>query len=162
MDGGTVEFDKDVFKDYDKDLIKIHREIVYELISEVKSKDGYKDIFSVDSKATKPDFGDDAKWKEYADYIGDPTSVASYNVGWGTYFKNYFRTNFFNDWVDAVGNPLSNQWKWKAPEKGRILISDMPGQTIHFDAEQLVTDHNFGEVTNSHPIELRRIVNAVK
>ena len=162
VDGGTVEFDKDVFKDYDKNLIKIHREIVYELISEVKSKDGYKDIFSVDSKATKPDFGDDAKWKEYADYIGDPTSVASYNVGWGTYFKNYFRKNFFNDWVDAVGNPLSNQWKWKAPEKGRILISDMPGQTIHFDAEQLVTDHNFGEVTNSHPVELRRKVNAVK
>lgn len=162
VDGGTVEFDKDVFKDFDKDLIKIHREIVYELITEVKTKDGYKDIFSVDSKATKPDFGDDAKWKEYADYIGDPTSVASYNVGWGTYFKNYFRTNFFNDWVDAVGNPLSNQWKWKAPEKGRILISDMPGQTIHFDAEQLVTDHNFGEVTNSHPVELRRKVNAVK
>lgn len=162
VDGGTVEFDKDVFKDYDKDLIKIHREIVYELISEVKSKDGYKDIFSVDSKATKPDFGDDAKWKEYADYIGDPTSVASYNVGVGTYFKNYFKTNFLNDWIDAVGNPLSNQWKWKAPEKGRILISDMPGQTIHFDAEQLVTDHNFGEVTNSHPVELRRKVNAVK
>lgn len=162
VDGGTVEFDKDVFKDFDKDLIKIHREIVYELITEVKTKDGYKDIFSVDSKATKPDFGDDAKWKEYADYIGDPTSVASYDVGAKTYFKNYFKTNFLNDWIDAVGNPLSNQWKWKAPEKGRILISDMPGQTIHFDAEQLVTDHNFGEVTNSHPVELRRKVNAVK
>lgn len=162
VDGGTVEFDKDVFKDFDKDLIKIHREIVYELITEVKSKDGYKDIFSVDSKATKPDFGDDAKWKEYADYIGDPTSVASYDVGAKTYFKNYFKTNFLNDWIDAVGNPLSNQWKWKAPEKGRILISDTPGQTIHFDAEQLVTDHNFGEVTNSHPVELRRKVNAVK
>lgn len=162
VDGGTVEFDKDVFKDFDKDLIKIHREIVYELITEVKSKDGYKDIFSVDSKATKPDFGDDAKWKEYADYIGDPTSVASYDVGAKTYFKNYFKTNFLNDWIDAVGNPLSNQWKWKAPEKGRILISDTPGRTIHFDAEQLVTDHNFGEVTNSHPIELRRKVNAVK
>ena len=162
VDGGTVEFDKDVFKDFDKDLIKIHREIVYELITEVKTKDGYKDIFSVDSKATKPDFGDDAKWKKYADYIGDPTSVASYDVGAKTYFKNYFKTNFLNDWIDAVGNPLSNQWKWKAPEKGRILISDMPGQTIHFDAEQLVTDHNFGEVTNSHPVELRRKVNAVK
>ncbi|SEM51405.1 hypothetical protein SAMN04487902_101249 [Prevotella sp. ne3005] len=162
VDGGTVEFDKDVFKDFDKDLIKIHREIVYELITEVKTKDGYKDMFSVDSKATKPDFGDDAKWKEYADYIGDPTSVASYDVGAKTYFKNYFKTNFLNDWIDAVGNPLSNQWKWKAPEKGRILISDTPGRTIHFDAEQLVTDHNFGEVTNSHPIELRRIVNAVK
>ena len=162
VDGGTVEFDKDVFKDFDKDLIKIHREIVYELITEVKTKDGYKDMFSVDSKASKPDFGDDAKWKEYADYIGDPTSVASYDVGAKTYFKNYFKTNFLNDWIDAVGNPLSNQWKWKAPEKGRILISDMPGQTIHFDAEQLVTDHNFGEVTNSHPIELRRKVNAVK
>lgn len=162
VDGGTVEFDKDVFKDFDKDLIKIHREIVYELITEVKTKDGYKDMFSVDSKATKPDFGDDAKWKEYADYIGDPTSVASYDVGAKTYFKNYFKTNFLNDWIDAVCNPLSNQWKWKAPEKGRILISDTPGRTIHFDAEQLVTDHNFGEVTNSHPIELRRIVNAVK
>ena len=162
VDGGTVEFDKDVFKDFDKDIIKIHREIVYELITEVKSKDGYKDIFSVDSKATKPDFGDDTKWKEYADYIGDPTSVASYDVGAKTYFKNYFKTNFLNDWIDAVGNPLSNQWKWKAPEKGRILISDTPGQTIHFDAEQLVTDHNFGEVTNSHPVELRRKVNAVK
>lgn len=162
VDGGTVEFDKDVFKDFDKDLIKIHREIVYELITEVKTKDGYKDMFSVDSKASKPDFGDDAKWKKYADYIGDPTSVASYDVGAKTYFKNYFKTNFLNDWIDAVGNPLSNQWKWKAPEKGRILISDMPGQTIHFDAEQLVTDHNFGEVTNSHPVELRRKVNAVK
>lgn len=162
VDGGTVEFDKDVFKDFDKDLIKIHREIVYELITEVKTKDGYKDMFSVDSKASKPDFGDDAKWKEYADYIGDPTSVASYDVGAKTYFKNYFKTNFLNDWIDAVGNPLSNQWKWKAPEKGRILISDTPGQTIHFDAEQLVTDHNFGEVTNSHPVELRRKVNAVK
>ena len=162
VDGGTVEFDKDVFKDFDKDLIKIHREIVYELITEVKTKDGYKDMFSVDSKASKPDFGDDAKWKEYADYIGDPTSVASYDVGAKTYFKNYFKTNFLNDWIDAVGNPLSNQWKWKAPEKGRILISDTPGRTIHFDAEQLVTDHNFGEVTNSHPIELRRKVNAVK
>ena len=159
---GTVDLTKDISTTYDAELTKLHRAMIYELITEVKSENGYKDMFSVDSKATKPDFGDDAEWKKYADYIGDPTSVASYDVGAKTYFKNYFKTNFLNDWIDAVGNPLSNQWKWKAPEKGRILISDTPGRTIHFDAEQLVTDRNFGEVTNSHPIELRRIVNAVK
>ena len=157
---GTVDLTKDISTTYDAELTKLHRAMIYELITEVKSENGYKDMFSVDSKATKPDFGDDAEWKKYADYIGDPTSVASYDVGAKTYFKNYFKTNFLNDWIDAVGNPLSNQWKWKAPEKGRILISDTPGRTIHFDAEQLVTDRNFGEVTNSHPIELRRIVNA--
>ena len=143
--------------------------MVYELIVEAKDNDTYKALFSVSAPVTKPDFGNDEEWSQFAEKIGEPVSTPSVVSGVkgmlgkvGSPIRDYFLDNLVNPLKDSFANPVNNQQKWTAPEKGRILLSDMPGRTIHFDADQLVTNSNYGDVTTAHPLVLKRKVNSVK
>lgn len=169
VNGGTVDVDKDIVTTYDQELSKLHRAMVYELIMDAKNNDTYKALFSVSDPVTKPDFGDDEAWSKFAEKIGEPVSTPSVVSGVksalgkvGSPIRDYFLDNLVNPLKDSFANPVRNQQKWTAPEKGRILLSDMPGKTIHFDADQLVTNSNYGDVTTAHPIALKRKVNSVK
>ena len=184
-ESGTVDLSKDISTGYDGELTKLHRALVYDLINEAKDADGYKDMFGLSSGAAgavasvtsaisgggsggqEPDFGDEKSWKEFADKIGEPSDDISSALSTGTRIRQFFKSNFkekwLDDWIDAThANPLSNQHKWTAPESGRILLSDKAGRTLHFDADQMVTNHNFGDVTTAHPVTLQRMVNSVK
>ena len=169
VDSGTVDIDKDIVSTYDQELSKLHRAMVYELIVEAKDNDTYKALFSVSAPVTKPDFGNDEEWSQFAEKIGEPVSTPSVVSGVkgmlgkvGSPIRDYFLDNLVNPLKDSFANPVNNQQKWTAPEKGRILLSDMPGRTIHFDADQLVTNSNYGDVTTAHPLVLKRKVNSVK
>ena len=113
-------------------------------------------------KSKKPnDLSDDGSWKDFALTIEAPAEPV---VGIGGSLLNYLKNEGYKwkETLSSFSNPLDNKQKWTAPEKGRILLSDMPGRTIHFDSDQLVTDHNCGEATTAHPIALLRKVNSVK
>ena len=157
---GTIDWSKDITK-FGEEMTKLRRAMVYELITEAKDKDGYKDFYTVDIKATKPDFGKEDDWMAFVEYIKVP-DIPSYKQGPIKYFTNYFRTRFLNDWLDATENPVNNVHKWKAPEKGRILISDVEGRTLRFDADQLAAGPNIGDATTATIVGLRRKLATVK
>ena len=155
---GTINWTIDIMK-YDEELTKLRRAMVYDLIIEAKSKDDYKDCFKADDN--KPDFSDEDKWKEFVESIKVPETVGRL-MGLWNYTKNYFRKHLINDWLDAVENPVGNVHKWKAPEKGRILISDVSGTTLRFESDQLAAGPNVGDVTTATIVGLRRKVATVK
>jgi len=136
---------------YDLELKKLHRAIVYELVMDAKGKDNYKEMFSVDSKATKPsDFGDDTAWSKFAEAIGNPTGLNP--------VESYFRKKWLSDWQDAT----INRKKWKADAQGKILLSDQVGKTLYLNGDQLGANNNVtGTVTTAHPLELKKKVNSV-
>lgn len=148
---GTVDLTKDIDTNYDLELKKLHRAIVYELVMEAKGKDNYKEMFSVDSKATKPsDFGDDTAWSKFAEAIGNPTGLNP--------VESYFRKKWLSDWQDAT----INRKKWKADAQGKILLSDQVGKTLYLNGDQLGANNNVtGTVTTAHPLELKKKVNSV-
>lgn len=148
---GTVDLTKDITTAYDLELKKLHRAIVYELVMDAKGKDNYKEMFSVDSKATKPsDFGDDTAWSKFAEAIGNPTGLNP--------VESYFRKKWLSDWQDAT----INRKKWKADAQGKILLSDQVGKTLYLNGDQLGANNNVtGTVTTAHPLELKKKVNSV-
>ena len=155
---GTIDWSKDITK-FGEEMTKLRRAMVYDLIIEAKSKDDYKDCFKADDN--KPDFGKEDDWKEFVESIKVPETVGRL-MGLWNYTKNYFRKHLINDWLDAVENPVGNVHKWKAPEKGRILISDVSGRTLRFDADQLAAGPNIGDATTATIVGLRRKVATVK
>lgn len=148
---GTVDLTKDITTAYDLELKKLHRAIVYELVMDAKGKDNYKEMFSVDSKATKPsDFGDDTAWSKFAEAIGNPTGLNP--------VESYFRKKWLSDWQDAT----INRKKWKADAQGKILLSDQVGKTLYLNGDQLGANNNVtGTVTTAHSLELKKKVNSV-
>lgn len=166
VDNGTVKLDKDLNTDYNSELTKLRRNMVYELLMNAKQQDGYNAMFDIASTVAKPNFGDDDAWKAFALAIQEPGEAKlaeiSSAVSKETKILHYFKKNFWDLLSDSLVNPFSNQHKWSAPGKGRILISDIPGQTIRFNADQLEQSANFGELTNAHYIALIKKVNAVK
>lgn len=159
--GGTVNLTADFTNGYEKELTKLKRDLVYELLSETSTVANYKDLFVFDKSKKPNDLSDDGSWKDFALTIEAPAEPV---VGIGGSLLNYLKNEGYKwkETLSSFSNPLDNKQKWTAPEKGRILLSDMPGRTIHFDSDQLVTDHNCGEATTAHPIALLRKVNSVK
>lgn len=158
---GTVNLTADFDNGYEKELTKLKRDLVYELLSETSTVANYKDLFVFDKSKKPNDLSDDGSWKDFALTIEAPAEPV---VGIGGSLLNYLKNEGYKwkETLSSFSNPLDNKQKWTAPEKGRILLSDMPGRTIHFDSDQLVTDHNCGEATTAHPIALLRKVNSVK
>lgn len=162
VNGGTVDMNAKFDSDYQKELTKLKRNLVFELLKEASTAANYKDMFTFDQSKKPNDLSDDSSWKDFALTVEAPESALGFGDTLKNSVKNYFKKEG-NKWKETLSaNPLDNKQKWTAPEKGRILLSDMPGRTIHFDADQLVTDHNCGDVTTAHPMALQRKVNSVK
>jgi len=162
VNGGTVDMNVKFDSDYKKELTKLKRNLVFELLKEASTAANYKDMFTFDQSKKPNDLSDDSSWKDFALTVEAPESALGFGDTLKNSVKNYFKKEG-NKWKETLStNPLDNKQKWTAPEKGRILLSDMPGRTIHFDADQLVTDHNCGDVTTAHPMALQRKVNSVK
>lgn len=162
VNGGTVDMNVKFDSDYKKELTKLKRNLVFELLKEASTAANYKDLFTFDKSKKPNDLSDDSSWKDFALTVEAPESALGFGDTLKNSVKNYFKKEG-NKWKETLStNPLDNKQKWTAPEKGRILLSDMPGRTIHFDADQLVTDHNCGDVTTAHPMALQRKVNSVK
>lgn len=162
VNGGTVDMNVKFDSDYQKELTKLKRNLVFELLKEASTATNYKDMFTFDQSKKPNDLSDDSSWKDFALTVEAPESALGFGDTLKNSVKNYFKKEG-NKWKETLStNPLDNKQKWTAPEKGRILLSDMPGRTIHFDADQLVTDHNCGDVTTAHPMALQRKVNSVK
>ena len=161
---GAVNLSADFTNGYEKELTKLKRDLVFELLSETSTAANYKDLFTFDQSKKPNDLSDDSSWKDFALTVEAPAETLGIGGTLKNSVKNYFvkEGNKWKETLSCFTNPFDNKQKWTAPEKGRILLSDMPGRTIHFDADQLVTDHNSGEVTTAHPIALLRKVNSVK
>ena len=162
--GGTVNLSADFTNGYEKELLKLKRDLVFELLKEASTAANYKDMFTFDQSKKPNDLSDDSSWKDFALTVEAPSETLGIGGTLKKSVKNYFKKegNKWKETLSCFTNPFDNKQKWTAPEKGRILLSDMPGRTIHFDADQLVTDHNSGEVTTAHPMALQRKVNSVK
>ena len=64
-----------------------------------------------------------------------------------------------NNWIDAVS--VTN--RFRSAEKGRILLSDTTGVTIHLDKNQLTEKYTIADViTTDLSAELKKKVNSVK
>ena len=164
VDRGEAPLDQN-FAGFEKELTKVRRKMVYELIKEVVKNDDYKKFLTLDKKyANKaPDYSKENEWKDFAESIKAPESFGlSLEGALLDTLNSYLMEPKINAWADTFGNPFGNEFKWKAPENGKILISDMPGKTLHFDSGQLVTENNTGQSNTAHPLALRRKVSGVK
>lgn len=164
VDNGVVPLAQN-FADFEKELTKVRREMVYELIKEVVKNEDYKKFLTLDEKYAKgaPDYSKENEWKDFAESIKAPESFGlSLEGALLDTLNSYLMEPKINAWADTFGNPFGNEFKWKAPENGKILISDMPGKTLHFDSGQLVTENNTGQSNTAHPLALRRKVSGVK
>lgn len=155
---GEVDWTAAFATNYAKEKVKLHRMIVYELLN--ATKDSCTDLYSF-KKAQKPtDFGDDSQWNNFAKSIEepeeDPISLKKAGKAVAGYFSGLVGSK--SPWADT----FVSRHRWKVPEKGRILLSDQPGRTLHFDSDELTVDDNVGQMTRAHIIELRREVNTVK
>ena len=159
VNSGTIDLTRD-FSAYDTEMTKLHRAIVYELINDASTAASYSRLFSIDATgSTVNDFGDATAWKQFTEAIKEPSDpVLSKGQMFKKAMKSYFQENWYNDWVDAT----RNIHKWKAPEKGRILFSDVPDKTLHFDTEQLASNNNIADITTAHVIRLKNKLNSVK
>ena len=64
-----------------------------------------------------------------------------------------------NNWIDAVS--VTN--RFRSAEKGRILLSDTTGVTLHIDKNQLAENHAIIDVITTDLSEtLKKKVNSVK
>lgn len=164
VDDGEVPLAQN-FADFEKELTKVRRKMVYELIKEVVNDEDYKKFLALDEKYAidAPDYSKEDKWKDFAESIKAPESFGlSLEGALLDTLNSYLMEPKINAWADTFGNPFGNEFKWKAPENGKILISDMPGKTLHFDSGQLVTENNTGQSNTAHPLALRRKVSGVK
>ena len=164
VDNGVVPLAQN-FADFEKELTKVRREMVYELIKEVVKNEDYKKFLTLDGKYANgaPDYSKENEWKDFAESIKAPESFGlSLEGALLDTLNSYLMEPKINAWADTFGNPFGNEFKWKAPENGKILISDMPGKTLHFDSGQLVTENNTGQSNTAHPLALRRKVSGVK
>jgi hypothetical protein len=159
------------FNNFETELTLVRREMVYELIKEVvTSKDekckSYQKFLALSDYYIRisPNYSNNEEWKLFADSIKAPESqfALSFEGDLFNTLNSYLMEPKINAWADNFGNPFGNEFKWKAPENGKILISDMPGKTMHFDSGQLVTENNAGQSNTAYPLALRKKVSGVK
>ena len=155
---GVVDWTAAFATNYANEKLKLHRKITYEFLNAIK--DNCTDLYSF-KKAKKPtDFGDNSQWGKFAMSIEepeeDPLSWKKAGMAVAGYFNNLYGSK--SPWADT----FVSRHRWKVPEKGRILLSDHPGRTLHFDSDELTIEDNVGQMTRAHIIELRRVVNTVK
>lgn len=159
---GTVAIDFD-FADFEKVLTKLRRKMVYEMLKDANTQEYYKNMFTLDN--AEPDYEDEKSWLKYALKIWEPKGATYKTDGLNSVLgaaNSYFMEGRVNEWVDSIGNPFGNQFKWKAPEQGKILISDTPGKTIHLDSDHLVMENNIGIGNTAYPLALQEKVSGVK
>ena len=170
VDSGDVSLEQS-FADFETELTKLRRTMVYKLIKEVVTvKDEeckqYQEFLALDGNYANnaPDYSDEEEWKKFAESIKAPESEFALKVEGALFntLNSYMMEPKINAWADNFGNPFGNEFKWKAPENGKILISDMPGKTMHFDSGQLVTENNAGQSNTAYPLALRKKVSGVK
>lgn len=155
---GVVDWTAAFATNYENEELKLHRKIVYEFLNAIK--DNCTDLYSFKNAKKPTDFGDDSQWGKFAMSLEepeeDPLSWKKAGMAVAGYFNNLYGNK--SPWADT----FFSRHRWKVPEKGRILLSDHPGRTLHFDSDELTTNDNVGQMTRAHIIELRRVVNVVK
>ena len=155
---GVVDWTAAFATNYADEKLKLHRKITYEFLHAIK--DNCTDLYRFKNDKKPTDFGDDSQWGKFAMSIEepeeDPLSWKKAGMAVAGYFNNLY--GFKSPWADT----FVSRHRWKVPEKGRILLSDHPGRTLHFDSDELTIDDNVGQMTRAHIIELRRVVNTVK
>ena len=156
---GTIKWDTQFANDYAKELKMLKRKIVYELLDSKKNDKECKALYSF-GKAKKPsDYSDDTKWSDFAKSIGEPEQSLAKEMGTGA--LDYLREHFFDKspWADII----VSRHRWSPAAKGKILFSDQPGRTLHFDNDELDVNNNVsGKLTQAHVIALKQKVNEVK
>ena len=161
---GTVPEDQN-FDTFSGEMTKLRRKIVYKYLRETKDKDDYKKIFKinegvVDGQAyQEPDYGNDGSWKIFANHIQRADDTFKKPNAAAKWARSYFMDGRANNWIDAVS--VTN--RFRSAEKGRILLSDTTGVTLHIDKNQLAEDHAIIDVITPDLSEtLKKKVNSVK
>lgn len=154
---GEVDWTAAFDTEFKKEKLIIHRKVAYALLN--ATKDNCKDLYSFGKAKEPSDYGDDTKWVTFVQSIAEPDDPLTLQKA-GAAALGYFNdlVGKKSPWADT----FVSRHRWKAPEKGRILLSDQPGRTLHFDSDELAANDNAGEMTRAHIIELRRFVNGVK
>ena len=138
----------------------LRRKIVYKLINEIKDDVNFKKLIKLEAGA-EPDYANDTDWADFSKRIKPADNldknfltIKNSFVKWA---KNYFIDGYVNPWIDAIS--ITN--RWRSAEKGRILLSDTPGATIHFNGGVLEQKDNIAGVISAYPIALQKKVNSV-
>ena len=158
--GGTIKWDTQFETGFAKEVTILKRKIVYELLDSQKDDKDCKTLYSF-GKAKKPnDYSDNDEWAEFAKSIEEAEdSFSAAKAGWAT--LGYLREHFWDKspWADT----FVSRNRWNPNVKGKILLSDKPGRTMHFDADGLAADNNVsGNMTQAHIFAFKRKVNEVK
>ena len=157
----TFVFDNDDHTiSFAKEMTILRRKIVYKLINEIKDDDNFKKLIKLEAGG-EPTFDDDNQWANFSKRIKPADNldknfltIKNSFVKWA---KNYFIDGYVNPWIDAIS--ITN--RWRSAEKGRILLSDTPGATIHFNGGVLEQKDNIAGVISAYPIALQKKVNSV-
>lgn len=154
---GTVP-ENQSFDDFNDEMTKLRRKIVYKFLIEAKEKDDYKKIFKIENIA-EPNYEDDESWKTFADRIARVDDTFKKPNAAAKWARSYFMDGRANNWIDAVS--VTN--RFRSAEKGRILLSDTTGVTLHIDKNQLAENHAIIDVITTDLSEtLKKKVNSVK
>ena len=154
---GTVPEDKS-FSDFAKEMTTLRRKIVYQFLIKAKDEDDYKKIFEMEDTA-EPDYGNAKQWKKFAGKIKAADYTFKKPNAAAKWARSYFMDGRVNNWIDAVS--VTN--RFRSAEKGRILLSDTTGVTLHIDKNQLAEDHAIIDVITTDLSEtLKKKVNSVK
>ena len=154
---GTVPEDQS-FANFPVEMTKLRRKIVYNFLIKAKDEDDYKKIFEMEDTA-EPDYGNAKQWKKFAEKIKAADYTFKKPNAAAKWARSYFMDGRANNWIDAVS--VTN--RFRSAEKGRILLSDTTGVTLHIDKNQLAEDHAIIDVITPDLSEtLKKKVNSVK
>ena len=159
INAGTVSETTNL-TNFAREMTILRRKIVYKLINEIKDDDNFKKLIKLEAGG-EPTFDDDNQWANFSKRIKPADNldknfltIKNSFVKWA---KNYFIDGYVNPWIDAIS--ITN--RWRSAEKGRILLSDTPGATIHFNGGVLEQKDNIAGVISAYPIALQKKVNSV-
>ena len=159
INAGTVSETTDL-TNFAREMTILRRKIVYKLINEIKDDDNFKKLIKLEAGG-EPTFDDDNQWANFSKRIGPADNldknflkIKNPIAKWA---KNFFMDGIANPWIDAIS--VTN--RWRSAEKGRILLSDTPGATIHFNGGVLEQKDNIAGVISAYPIALQKKVNSV-
>ena len=161
INAGTVP-ENTIMATYAREMTILRRKIVYKLINEIKNDDNFKKLIKLgDGNGREPDYTRDNDWADFSKRIGPADNldknflkIKNPIAKWA---KNFFMDGIANPWIDAIS--VTN--RWRSAEKGRILLSDTPGSTIHFNGGVMEQKDNIVGVISAYPIALQKKVNSV-
>ena len=155
---GTVP-ENQSFDDFAKEMTKLRRKIVYQFLIKAKGEADYQKIFKMDDTAEPGDYGSVNDWMSFAEKIKAADYTFSKPNAAAKWARSYFMDGKINNWIDAVS--VTN--RFRSAEKGRILLSDTTGVTLHIDKNQLAENHAIIDVITTDLSEtLKKKVNSVK